>query len=80
VSSPDLTSITIKDFRSINGSITVPLDAPIVLIHGVNGAGKSSVLSALELALTGRVESLSRSEGASSGIWSIAAVHRPRSP
>lgn len=37
----DLRSITITDFRSINGQVTIPLDAPIVLIHGVNGAGKS---------------------------------------
>lgn len=54
----DLKSITIRDFRSISGKITVPLDAPIVLIHGVNGAGKTSVLTALELALTGAAASL----------------------
>jgi exonuclease SbcC len=33
----------------------VPLDAGIVLVHGENGAGKTSVLSALELALTGAI-------------------------
>ena len=56
----ELQSLVIEDFRSINGKVTIPLDAPIVLLHGVNGAGKTSVLSALELALTGKVESLQR--------------------
>jgi exonuclease SbcC len=51
----DLETLTIKDFRSIQGTISVPLDAPIVLLHGPNGAGKTSVLAALELALTGNI-------------------------
>jgi exonuclease SbcC len=50
----DLEAITISNFRSIRGSVTVPLDAPVVLIHGLNGAGKTSVLAAIELALTGQ--------------------------
>lgn len=55
-----LKSITLTDFRSIRGSITVPLDAPVVLVHGQNGAGKTSLLSGIELALTGSVPSLQR--------------------
>jgi exonuclease SbcC len=55
-----LKSVSITDFRSIRGSITVPLDAPVVLVHGQNGAGKTSLLSAIELALTGHVPSLAR--------------------
>lgn len=51
-------NLTVSDFRSIRGTVSVPLDANIVLIHGPNGAGKTSLLSALELALTGTVESL----------------------
>lgn len=54
MNAPRLQSITVSNFRSIRGEITLPLDSPIVLIHGLNGAGKSSVLSALELALTGK--------------------------
>jgi len=57
-----LTSVTVTDFRSIRGTITVPLDAPIVLVHGQNGAGKTSLLSAIELALTGNVPSLMRAD------------------
>lgn len=50
----DLEAITVSNFRSIRGSVTVPLYAPVVLIHGLNGAGKTSVLAAIELALTGQ--------------------------
>jgi exonuclease SbcC len=57
---PLLKSITVTNFRSIKGSITVPLDAPVVLIHGQNGAGKTSILSAIELGLTSQVPSLAR--------------------
>lgn len=57
-----LKSVTVRDFRSIKGQITVPLDAPVVLLHGLNGAGKTSVLSALELALTGAVDSMRRTD------------------
>src|ERR1700730_13078707 len=59
---PLLKSISLTDFRSIRGTVSVPLDASIVLIHGQNGVGKTSLLSAIELALTGGVDSLSRSD------------------
>ncbi len=57
-----LKSISVTDFRSIHGTVSIPLDAPIVLIHGQNGTGKTSLLSALELVLTGKVPSLYRSD------------------
>jgi len=60
--SPLLKSVTVTNFRSIKGSVTVPLDAPVVLIHGQNGAGKTSILSAIELGLTAHVPSLARSD------------------
>lgn len=58
--SPLLKSMTVTNFRSIKGSVTVPLDAPVVLIYGQNGTGKTSILSAIELGLTGEVPSLAR--------------------
>lgn len=55
-----LRSIFISDFRRLEGHRTLPLDAPVVLMHGPNGAGKTSVLSALELSLTGEIRSMRR--------------------
>jgi DNA repair protein SbcC/Rad50 len=55
-----LKSLTVENFRSIRGRLTVSLDAPVVLIHGQNGSGKTSLLSAIEFALTGGVPSLER--------------------
>ena len=55
-----LRRVNISNFRRLRGSLSLPLDAPIVLIHGPNGTGKTSVLSAIELALTGHVRSLER--------------------
>lgn len=52
--------LMVSDFRRIEGTRDLPLDAPVVLIHGPNGSGKTSVLSALELALTGAVRSMER--------------------
>ena len=51
-----LKSVDITNFRSISGSIPITLEAPVVLIHGPNAAGKTSVMSAIELALTGQIE------------------------
>ena len=55
-----INSLTVRDFRSIRGDVTVPMNAPVVLIHGNNGAGKTSLLSGMELALTGQLASLDR--------------------
>lgn len=57
-----LRSLDISNFRSIRGQIHAPLDAKVVLLHGENGAGKTSLLSAIELALTGKVQSLERAD------------------
>jgi len=58
----DLTKLTVANFRSIRQEIEVPLDGTFVLVHGLNGTGKTSLLSALELALTGGVASMRRSD------------------
>lgn len=58
MSSERLKTLVIRNFRSLRGEVVVPLDAQVVLVHGTNGMGKTSVLSALELALTGRIAHL----------------------
>jgi exonuclease SbcC len=62
MSGPLLKELDITNFRSIRGHVHAPLDANVVLIHGENGAGKTSLLSAIELALTGAVQSLQRAD------------------
>lgn len=57
-----LQTLTITNFRSIKGTIFIPLNAPIILLHGANGAGKTSVLFALELALTGDIAAMRRDD------------------
>ncbi|WP_374470242.1 AAA family ATPase [Phenylobacterium sp.] len=57
-----LQELEVLNFRSIRGRVVVPLDAQVILVHGENGAGKTSLLSALELALTGNVQALRRAD------------------
>jgi DNA repair protein SbcC/Rad50 len=52
--------LMVSDFRRIEGTRELPFDAPVVLIHGPNGTGKTSILAALELALTGGIRSMER--------------------
>lgn len=59
---PRIASLTATDFRSLRGTVTIPMDSPVVLIHGRNGAGKTSLLTAMELGLTGHLASLSRQD------------------
>lgn len=57
-----LRRVLISNFRRIGGSWELPLDAPIVLIHGANGSGKTSVLSAIEFGLTGAIRAMHRQD------------------
>lgn len=57
---PLLRNLVIENYRSINKRIEVRLDAPVVLVHGQNGQGKTTILSAVELALTKQLSALER--------------------
>ncbi|MDO9712298.1 AAA family ATPase [Paracraurococcus lichenis] len=69
---PRLKELEVTNFRSIRGHVHAPLDASVVLIHGENGAGKTSLLSAIELALTGAVQSLQRADPS----YTVQLLHR----
>ena len=57
-----LQELEVTNFRSIKGLVHAPLDAKVVLVHGENGSGKTSLLAAIEMALTGLVASLRRAD------------------
>lgn len=55
--------LEVEDFRAYGGTHDpIDLDGNVVLIHGRNGSGKTSLLAAIEYAVTGEVEHLSRFE------------------
>lgn len=62
MSLPQLEALTISDFRSVRETIVIPLNAPVVLLYGTNGAGKTTVMSALELALTGDISEVTKAD------------------
>lgn len=53
-----LQHLVVSNFRTLRGEVSIPLDANVVLIHGPNGSGKTSLLSAIEIAMTGTVHAL----------------------
>jgi exonuclease SbcC len=57
-----LSRLDVTNFRSIRGHVTASLKANTVLVHGENGAGKTSLLSAIELALCGGFDFLNRAD------------------
>jgi exonuclease SbcC len=67
-----LQELEVTNFRSIKGAVHAPLDAKVVLIHGENGSGKTSLLAAIEMALTGLVVSLHRADPS----YSAQLLHR----
>lgn len=55
-------SVTITNFRGVSGTLTVPLDASLTVIHAANGTGKSSICYAIEWLLTGVVNDVSATD------------------
>ena len=53
-----LTQITVDGFRIFRERLTADLDANVVLVHGSNGCGKTSLLHAIQFAFTGAVSDL----------------------
>ena len=55
-------SITLDSFRAYRDKRTFDLNAPIVVLYGPNGLGKSSVFDAIDFACPGRIGRLCRSK------------------
>jgi DNA repair exonuclease SbcCD ATPase subunit len=51
-----LRSATIEGFRGFTKKLFVDLDANVILMHGPNGVGKTSLLDAILWVLTGRID------------------------
>ncbi len=49
-----LQSLEIVNFRGFRGRVVIPFEKPIIAIYGPVGAGKSSIVQAIEYALYGR--------------------------
>lgn len=49
----DVETLVVANFRSIRGEVVLPLNASVVLIYGPNGTGKTSLMTALAIALCG---------------------------
>ncbi len=69
-------SLNLKDFRGFS-SIELALDRPLTVIVGVNGAGKSSLLDALAIAL-GRVVEQAKGRPVKTDAMLSAAIRRGR--
>lgn len=53
-----LASITISGFRGFSATRTLDLSADVVLVHGPNGTGKTSLFDAVLWSISGRLERL----------------------
>ncbi|MDE2724328.1 MAG: AAA family ATPase, partial [Gemmatimonadota bacterium] len=51
-----LKSVTIENYRAIE-NLELPLDPTLTVLHGANGHGKTSVLSAISVGLRESLES-----------------------
>jgi exonuclease SbcC len=56
-------SLIVENFRLLRGVHKFDFDADVILVHGNNGTGKSSLLYAIEFALTGGVHDLKAFSG-----------------
>jgi DNA repair exonuclease SbcCD ATPase subunit len=51
-----LKDVSITGFRGFGGELTVDMNADVILLHGPNGSGKTSLFDSILWALTGAIE------------------------
>jgi len=80
-----LQDLTLHDFRTYGGRQTIRLapdekDKPIILIGGLNGAGKTTMLDALQLVLYGQRDQCASRGGLAYKTFLRQSIHRRADP
>lgn len=70
-----ISTLTLDGFRGFRAQRTIDLDADLIVLIGPNGSGKTSVVEALELAVTGRVLNRVEPSGEKAGAPQVDGSH-----
>ncbi len=73
-----LVSLTVEGFRAYREEQKFSLDAPVVVLYGPNGLGKTSVFDAIDYACTGRIGRLNQKRTPSE--FARLATHLDKTP
>lgn len=73
-----LVSLTVEGFRVYKDEQEFSLDAPVVVLYGPNGLGKTSVFDAIDYACTGRIGRLNQKRSPSE--FARMATHLDKTP
>jgi exonuclease SbcC len=74
-----LATLTVEGFRAYRDAQTFDLDAPVIVLYGPNGLGKTSFFDAIDYACTGRIGRLCRIRRSQSEFARIAS-HLDKTP
>ena len=74
-----LATLTVEGFRAYRDARTFDLDAPVIVLYGPNGLGKTSLFDAIDYACTGRIGRLCRTRRSQSEFARIA-THLDKTP
>lgn len=75
-----LVSMTVEGFRVYRDKQTFSLDAPVVVLYGPNGLGKTSLFDAIDYASTGRIGRLCSNQKRSPTEFARLATHLDKTP
>jgi exonuclease SbcC len=75
-----LVSMTVEGFRVYRDKQTFSLDAPVVVLYGPNGLGKTSLFDAIDYASTGRIGRLCTNQKRSPTEFARLATHLDKTP
>jgi exonuclease SbcC len=75
-----LTTATIEGFRAYRKSQEFTLNAPVIVLYGPNGLGKTSFFDAIDYACTGRIARLCRHQTRKESEFAKIATHLDKTP